>query len=50
VRAPVTSAAGTTYQFAAGSIVLDASKLRSIQDVIDLIGGIVPASRTAYAR
>lgn len=44
-----TSAAGTTYQFAAGSVVLDASKLRTIQDVIELIGGISRTSRTAYA-
>ena len=42
-------AAGNTNYFAPGSIVLDASKLRSIQDVIDLIDGIGRTSRTAYA-
>jgi hypothetical protein len=30
--------------------VLDASKLRTIQDVIDLIARITPTARTTYAR
>jgi len=37
--------AGGHYHFAPGSIVLDASKLRSIQDLVDLVGGLKSTAR-----
>lgn len=40
---------GTTYVFAAGSVTLDASKMKSIDDVVTLIGGLHRSTRTAYA-
>jgi len=40
---------GPTYHFAAGSITLDASKIRDIQDVVELIGGINRSARGFHA-
>jgi phage-related protein len=45
-----TTTAGPTYHFAAGSIVLDASKVRSLQDVIDLVDGLKTTARAYGAR
>ena len=40
------SAGGTTYVFSPGSVTLDASKLRSIEDVVNLIGGLQQSARS----
>jgi phage-related protein len=40
---------GDTYNFAPGSVVLDASKIKDIQDVVELIGGINRSARGYYA-
>lgn len=42
--------AGGGYHFAAGSIVLDASKIKSIQDLMDLIENLKVTSRTHRVR
>jgi hypothetical protein len=41
----VPAAAGPSYQFAAGSIVLDASKIKTLQDLIDMLDGLKSTAR-----
>ncbi|HEU4754007.1 MAG TPA: hypothetical protein VFU47_12935 [Armatimonadota bacterium] len=45
----VGSGQSIVYQFAPGSVVLDASKLRTIQDVVELIGSLRQSARMVVA-
>jgi hypothetical protein len=48
--ASVSAGNGTTYVFAAGSVTLDASKMKTIEDVVTLIGGLRGTARSRFAR
>jgi hypothetical protein len=45
-----TSAGGTSYYFAPGSIVIDASKLKDINDLLAMIGGMKRSARAMRPR
>ncbi len=50
LKALVASGKGATYIFNEGAIQLDASKIKSIQDVVDLIENLKVTSRQFGAR
>ena len=50
LKALVSAGKGQTYIFNEGSIVLDASKIKSIQDVVDMIDALKVTSRQHGAR
>ncbi len=50
LKALVAAGKGSTYIFKEGSIVLDASKIKSIQDLVEMIDALKVTSRQFGAR